>query len=52
MLPGSVLVFGGLKTNYPLEQTFSTFGAHVEDEHDALPKEATVNHTIALRDER
>ena len=38
--------FGGLKTNYPLEQNFSTFGAHVEDEQDALLKEATVNHHI------
>ena len=31
-------LFGGLKTDYmyPLEQNFSTFGAHIEDEQDAL----------------
>jgi len=42
---------GGMSTNYKLEQNFSTFGAHVEDEQSAVFKEAITCHALALEPE-
>jgi hypothetical protein len=44
--------FGGLKTNYKLEQNFSVFGAHIQDEQSASLKEAIVFHNLQLQKER
>jgi hypothetical protein len=41
--------FGGLKTNYKLEQNVSVFGAHIQDEQSASLKEAIVFHNLQLQ---
>lgn len=44
--------FGGGRCNFLLESTFSTFGAHVQDEQGSDLKEAIVNLTLERKDDR